>query len=921
MVSCWDWVGAKWWKFDFHTHTPASDDYGKGSDQRELRMISPKDWLLNYMKAEIDCVAVTDHNSGAWIDPLKQALSELEAENPPEFRPICLFPGVELTMQGNIHILALFPCEKTTSDIDNLLGAVKFRGTKGSSDACSECSAIEVLDEIQKENGIAIPAHVDEENGLFVFHGTTLEQVLDHKGIIAMEIKSLSYRKPQTYIDKKLNWAEVLGTDAHHPTGSSGLFYPGSHFTWVKMSEPSFDGLKLALIDGNISIKRSDSFSGNPNIHGLLAIESITIDNGRFIGRPTSFICRFNPWLNTIIGGRGTGKSTVIEFLRIALDRKEELPKSLEKDFNKYGEIPKSRQDEGLLIGESAFTVCFRKNGGRFLIKWSISDKCHIIEEETSPGEWVLSEGDIKQRFPVRIYSQKQIFELAKNPQALLKIIDDASDVSFRDWKFEWDELISKYLSIKAQIREIETGLHEESSIHGQLDDIKRKLDVFENAGHANILKCYQLRQDQEKAIETWENSWDNIAEQVKDLAEELEPSEVISHYLSLKRSEDQELIDETSSIIDKFQEFQEELLHIATRIDDTWKAWIDRKRSLMIIEKITSANRDYNDLLCKLSEVGTSDPAAYGPLVKQRQELEQKLENFTKKRVFLMQLQQKASECLIRVHEHREKITQLREDFLNKTLEGNSYVQISVIPYGNKDAVEGEFRDLINRSIGGFDKDIGSIDGDEGYLSLLYRDNGQTMEKRLENLKTSISLIFDGNIEAVESAKDQRFVSHIQKLTPEQIDRLQCWYPEDSLYVKYSLKNSGKFKPVEQGSPGQKTAALLAFVLSYGDEPLILDQPEDDLDNSLIYDLIVTELREIKQSRQVIVVTHNANIVVNGDAENVIALDISSSSGTTKVITQDCLQKPSIRDEICHVMEGGKVAFDQRYKRITAGK
>lgn len=851
---------------------------------------------------------------------LNRPFQNYKAENSPEFRPLCLFPGVELTVQGNIHILALFPCEKTTSDMDTLLGAVKFRGTRGSSDACSECSTVEVLDEIRKEGGIAIPAHVDEVNGLFVFHGTTLEQVLNHKDIIAIEVKDLSKEKPQAYIDKKLNWAEVLGTDAHHPTGNPRQFYPGSHFTWVKMSVPSFDGLKLALIDGNISLKRSDRFSGNPNVHGLLAIESITVDNAKFIGRPASFICRFNPWLNTIIGGRGTGKSTVIEFLRIALDRKEELPKSLEKDFIKYGEISKSRQDEGLLIDSSVFTVCFRKDGGKFRIKWSISDKDHKIEEENSQGEWTLSKGDVKQRFPVRIYSQKQIFELSKHPQALLQIVDDAPEVSFRDWKFEWDELISKYLSIKAQEREIKTGLQEESFIHGQLDDIKRKLDVFEKAGHADILKCYQFRQDQDKAIESWENSWVEVAEQVRDLAERLGPSEILSHHLSPNRSEDQELIDETSYIIDKFQEFQGELLQIATLIDDTWRAWIDRKGSLMITEKIASASKDYNDLLGKLSEVGTNDPAAYSPLVKQRQELEKKLESFAKKRDFLMQLQQKASECLKQVHEHRSRITQLRESFLKKTLEGNSYVQINVIPYGNKDTVEEEFRNLINRSIGGFDKDIGSIGGNEGLLSLLYRDNGQKMEKRIENLKTSISLIFDGNTAAVESAKDQRFVSHIQKLTPEQMDRLQCWYPDDSLDVQYSLKNSGKFKPVEQGSPGQKTAALLAFILSYGNEPLILDQPEDDLDNCLIYDLIVTELREIKQSRQVIVVTHNANIVVNGDAENVIALDVSSS-GTTKVITQDCLQKSSIRDVICHVMEGGKDAFDQRYKRINAGR
>lgn len=920
MVSCWDWVGARWWKFDFHAHTPASDDYGKGSNQRELRQISPKDWLLNYMRAEIDCVAITDHNSGAWIDSLKHALSELADENPSEFRPLCLFPGVEITAQNNTHILALFPCDKTTSDIDTLLGAVKFRGTKGKSEICTECSIVQVLDEIKTSGGLAIPAHVDEENGLFtVCSGITLNQVLDHGGISAIEIKNQSLDKPQAYINKKLNWPEVLGTDAHHPTGNLGQFYPGSHFTWVKMSKPSFNGLKLALIDGDISLKRSDSFSGNPNAHGLLAIESITVDNAKFIGRPASFICRFNPWLNTIIGGRGTGKSTVIEFLRIALDRKEELPKSLEKDFIKYGEISKSRKDDGLLIDNSAFTVCFRKDGGRFQIKWSISDKCYKIEEETSPGEWTLSEGDVKQRFPVRIYSQKQIFELAKHPQALLQIVDDAPEVSFHDWKFEWDELISKYLSIRAQEREIQTGLQEESFIHGQLDDIKRKLEVFEKAGHADVLKAYQFRQDQDKAIETWENSWDDIAEQVKVLADRLVPSEIISHHLSPNRDEDKELIKETSQIKDTFQEFQGEILQIATRIDDTWKAWLDRKGSLMITEKIASASKDYKDLLEKLSKVGASDPAAYGPLVKQRQELEKKLEGFTEKRDFLTQLQQKAEKCLKQVHEHRSKITQLREDFLEKTLEGNSYVQIKVIPYGNKDTVEEEFRNLINRSNGGFDKDIGSIRDNEGLLSSLYQDNGQTMEERIKTLKTLILEIYNGNDAGVESAKDLRFVAHIKKLAPEQMDRLECWYPGDSLDVQYSLKDSDRFKPVEQGSPGQKTAALLAFILSYGNEPLILDQPEDDLDNSLIYDLIVTELREIKQLRQVIVVTHNANIVVNGDAENVIALDIQS--GQTRAKAQNCLQESSIRDEICRVMEGGPEAFDQRYKRINAGR
>lgn len=920
MSAAWDWASAKWWKFDFHNHTPASDDYGKGLDQAQHKQISHKDWLLNYMRQGIDCVAVTDHNSGAWIDPLKQALQELASEGHPDYRPLYLFPGVEITVQGNIHILAVFGTDKTTSDIDSLLGAVRYRATKGRSDGCSECSAVEVIDEIARSGGLAIPAHVDQANGLVtVCSGNTLEQVLDKKNAFAMEVTDLAQAKPQLYIGKNLNWAEVLGTDSHHPSGTGGQRYPGSHFTWVKMSEPSYDGLRLALIDGALSLKRSDRFTGDPNTHGQLAIESIVVDDAKYLGRGQSFSCQLNPWLNTIIGGRGTGKSTSLEFLRIALKRKGEIPKSLEKEFTKYSQTSSDRQDEGLLKDATKITVGFRKDGGRFRITWSNAENRYAIEEETAPGTWSASEGDIAQRFPVRIYSQKQIFELAKHPQALLQVVDDAPAVNHRDWKLEWDELVSKYLSIRAQEREVQAGLQEESVIKGQLEDVKRKLEVFEKAGHADVLKAYQLRQNQSKAIDSWEKTWEGSAEQVRDISGSLLPPELDSQHFNIEIADDKELIDAAAGIRATFEKLQIEMNSIAQRIDDAKSAWNQARPGLEISKKITTANQEYTDLLGQLSAAGAGDPSAYGVLVKQRQDLEEKLKGCNKKRETLAQHQKIAEECLGKLHEHRAKITKLREDFLKDTLVGNSYVQINVIPFGNKITVEEEFRNLIDRGNGGFDRDIGVVDGDEGLLATLTQNSSKTMEEKIAALKSSLLAIHANDTTAVAEAKDRRFVSHIQGLTPEQIDRILCWFPDDSLDVRYSLRDGESFKPVEQGSPGQKTAALLAFILSYGNEPLVLDQPEDDLDNHLIYDLIVTQLREIKQKRQVLVVTHNANIVVNGDAENVIALDVRS--GQTRIVTQGGLQEPSIRDEICRVMEGGKEAFDQRYKRINAGR
>ncbi|MGV3753725.1 TrlF family AAA-like ATPase [Citrobacter freundii] len=676
-----NWIGSRWWKFDFHNHTPTSDDYGKGPNQAQYMQITHKDWLLNYMRQGIDCVAVTDHNSGAWIDPLKQALKELASESHEDYRPLYLFPGVELTVQGNIHILAIFGEDKTTADIDSLLGAVRYRATKGKSDGCSECSAVEVIDEIARSGGLAIPAHVDQASGLFtVCTGNTLEQVLDNKCVFAMEVTDLAKAKPQLYIGKNLNWAEVLGTDSHHPSGTGNQRYPGSHFTWVKMSEPSYDGLRLALIDGALSLKRSDNFTGDPNIHGQLAIESIVVDDAKYLGRGQSLSCQLNPWLNTIIGGRGTGKSTSLEFLRIALKRKGEIPKSLEKEFTKYSQTSKDRQDEGLLKDSTKITVGLRKDGGRFRITWSNTDDIYGIEEETAPGVWCTSEGDIAQRFPVRIYSQKQIFELAKHPQALLQVVDDAPVVNHRDWQLKWDELVSKYLSLRAQEREVQAGLQEESVTKGQLEDVKRKLEVFEKAGHADVLKAYQLRQNQSKAMDSWVTAWEGSAEQVRDISGSLLPAELDLQYFDIGNADDKELFDTVKGIRAMFEKLQIEMNSIAQRIDDVKNSWNQARSDLGISKRITAASQEYIGLLSQLSAADAGDPSAYGVLVKQRQDFEDKLKGFDKKRETLAQHQKSAEEYLVKLHEHRALITKLREDFLKNTLVGNSYVQINVI-------------------------------------------------------------------------------------------------------------------------------------------------------------------------------------------------------------------------------------------------
>ena len=166
--------------------------------------------------------------------------------------------------------------------------------------------------------------------------------------------------------------------------------------------------------------------------------------------------------------------------------------------------------------------------------------------------------------------------------------------------------------------------------------------------------------------------------------------------------------------------------------------------------------------------------------------------------------------------------------------------------------------------------------------------------------------------------SRDQRFDNVLQRTNPEQIDRLALYTPNDSVLVRYR-DASGAWKKLAQGSPGQQAAALLAFVLRHGEEPIILDQPEDDLDNTIIYELLVETLREVKTTRQVIVVTHNPNIVVHADAEYVISLD--TRNGQTCVARDGGLQDQKVRQEICRVMEGGEEAFRKRYHRMVPSK
>lgn len=915
MSTTWKWSGARWWKCDLHVHTPKSDDYGSGPTQAALKARTAQDWVLDYMRAGLDCIAITDHNSGDWIDDLKSAETALAKEKHAEYRKLHIFPGVEISVNGGVHVLAIFDPSKGSRDIVGLLGACGYHGAPGKSDAVTDKSFTQVVDEIVKLGGIVIPAHADKDNGLFKLTGQTLQQALSCEQVFALELVDKGYLIPGAYTAANVFWTEVVGSDAHHPSGSAGQQYPGSRFTWVKMGTPGIEGLRLALLDGSLSVLRSDSATGNPNDHAEMVIESIEISQARFIGRPKPYELRLNPWMNAVIGGRGTGKSTVVEFLRLALRREEELPEALRPDFEKYKTVYPDRDESGLLTNDATIRAVYRKDGASYRVQWNPSGSLDPIQQLTAKG-WSRTEGDIRQRFPVRMYSQKQVFQLANTPLALLNIINDAPEVDYSSWEKRLNTEEYQYLSLRAKIREIETGLAEESRLKGELEDVKRKLAIFEQSGHAEILKTLQKRRRQLQAVESWETRLSDAGHRLRETAEEISPETLDDSTFDKANPEDASLLEAARKAYDASGAMARQIKNLAQQADTILADWLKKKDASEWKASVDKAILDYESLLERLTKEGVADPAGYGVLVQRRQVIEKQLGELDDRKKQVVKLRTQAGATLERVAVLRREITATRGDFLRKVLKDNLYVRITIVPYGAKETVEAEFRRLIQRDSGGFEKDVGRPGGD-GLLGDVYKDGlaAASVEKRLASLKEGLREIARDPQHAQVS--DKRFAAHIAKLPPEALDRLDLWFPEDSLNVEYSTSTDQQvFRPIHEGSPGQKTAALLAFLLSYGDEPLILDQPEDDLDNHLIYDLIVTQLREVKRRRQVLVVTHNANIVVNGDAEYVVAL--TPRAGQSQVEADGCLQDKAVRQTICNVMEGGEKAFEQRYRRIA---
>ena len=915
-------LGSRWLKFDFHNHSPQSGDYGRGDES--FKSTSEEEWLQKAMESGLDCVVVTDHNSGGWIDVLKaknRELCDLE-EKPDWYKDLTIFPGAEITVANSssrVHLLAVFDPSCDSQKVTGVLGACGITSGHGDEKhtATQELGFTGVVRKVIDAGGIAIPAHIDGSQGLLDgVTSLTPELGKSLESISSAEFCDLNkFDTAEISLKNAINrLAKIAGSDSHKPDEI------GRYSSWLKMTSPSIDGLRLALMDHEFCVKNQEN---DPNHKPDVFLSELVISSmrhcGRISGKP---LCLpLHPHFNAIIGGRGTGKSTVLESTRIVSRRDEDLKNEaprLKEDLDRFMKLS---QHKGVMLNDTEILLKLHRRGKDYQLCWRQDGSGSVLKENTASGWDEIEVGNLKERFPISIFSQKQINELASNPRGLLEVVDRTPEVNRNEWKSRWESTKSEVLQLRERRRELLRQLSEEAAIRTKLVDVENDLKQYEEKGHGEILKQYQKRSQQKNSLPD-SQLFEDLAESIKETATLVEfPDFPEAHFDDQDETVEKvkEIHQETSA---KIAKYKRALLLIAGRIeiiktermtamaDTQWE--VELQASISGYEALT---KEYEE---KESELSLS---LYGDWVEQRNLLQEQLTNLATVAKEKEKIEEQIGEKFKLLETMRSELIDKRRTFIENVIGSSAFVRMELVQYGDISTLEHDYRNILGLDGDKFKSSVLDKDDLKGILFDLHNWEAESSNEDqigviLTELKSKTFNIALGKDSGNHGAFDTR-LKKILETQPAIFDQLDAWWPEDLLRVKYSKNpSSGKFDDLEKGSAGQKAAAILAFLLSHGSEPLIIDQPEDDLDNALIYDLIVQQIHENKNNRQLIIVTHNPNIVVNGDAELVHVLKFTN--GQVQLNLRGGLEDLSVRDAICTIMEGGRQAFDKRYKRIT---
>ena len=834
---------------------------------------------------DVSVLAITNHNDASSVPVFRNAALS---------HGIHVFPGFELSSSEGVHILCIYPQETTDQQLQRFLGEFGITLTRPSSTS-SHKSFIEILSMVRNQGGVTVAAHVTNDGGLFsVLSGQARIRAWQNEDLLAIQIpesvkglsrdvrlivenKNAEYRRART-ISQELTTAAINATDVVKP---EDLADP-SATCLIKMSEVSVEGLRQAFLDPSSRIR----LNSDPTPEEHVELVAIAWDGGFMDGAAV----HLNSNLNVLVGGRGTGKSTLVESLRYVLGIEP-----IGEDARVAHEgIIRHVLRSGTKI--SLLARSYRPVQRQYRIERTVPNPPVIRNHES--GEVLnVRPDDVMPR--IEVYGQHEISELARNSEKRTRLLDRfvERDSSLTQKKAKLRRDLEK---TRRSILDVSMELHQIEERLATLPGLEETLNQFQEAGLEDRLREQSLLVREERVLDSISLRLEPFRELVASVRNEIPIDRV---FLSPKALEDlpgKQILADADNFLGRFSreieelvgKFEEAIARVEKEIDLITSRWSERKHNVQ---------------------------AAYEGILRELQQSAVDGEEFIRLR--------REIEALRPLRERRNLLTRLEDEHLS--LRRSLLADWEDVKAEEFRLLDRAAKKVTRRLKGRVQVNVAAAGDREPLFALLRSEVGGQLSSTIERLKTfpSISLIDLANAcrEGVEELRARynltpaqaRNIAEAASEVPMRIEELDL---PPTTAIQLNTAPSGEapsWQALEFVSSGQKATAVLLLLLLESDAPLIVDQPEDDLDNRFITEGVVPRIREEKRRRQFVFSTHNANIPVLGDAELIVGLAASGDAegGYASVAPEHMgsIDVQPVRELVEEILEGGRDAFETR--------
>ncbi|MBI5374201.1 MAG: AAA family ATPase [Candidatus Schekmanbacteria bacterium] len=686
----------------------------------------------------------------------------------------------------------------------------------------------------------------------------------------------------------------------------------GKSCTWIKWSEPTAEALRQACL-----AKESRMSHDEPALPSLW-ITSVSVSNSKFLGRVEIDL---NQQYNAIIGGRGTGKSTILEYLRWGL-----CDQSIDNIDSDIAPVQIKRKK---LIDDT-----LQKYDGEVHVNFLLNDIKHVVKRSSKTQEILLkisdadfiktTEQEIRNLFPLQAYSQKQLSSVGVRIEELKRFVElpikktlDKIRSDIRDTDAKTRVTYSNLIRKKEIEVEINKYNIEINSLTIQLEGLRANLKGLSDDDQKIIVQ--KARYDTEdQIIENLKNELKNAQALVESLKSEFSGS-------LTDKEEKVEL--ENAKIIEEIKnEFLNKFTEIKNQIDILFEL-VSESSFKDISEKIKS----WENLK---ADFGEQYEAAKANANVNQQQLKQ-IQDIEKRVIALKKLQIENRNALNALGDpeaiykdlrerwdmlHNEKITTIDEQCqqfsslsdgvikaeITKSLDVNVLKQKFKIAFAGMNIKEQKIDDLCQYMLSAENPLFNWNNILTELESLVFHNVSGYEQLPLTPILDKCGLILSEKTRIVNNFEPKKWLD---------LSVTELEFNPNFFY--YTNKDTSEYIEFVDASAGQQATALLSILLNQHGGPLIIDQPEDDVDSKMIKS-IVEQIWESKSKRQLIFASHNANFVVNGDAELVICCDYIKAGDQTggQIKCVGAIDNEKIKEEITTVTEGGEEAFKLRMKK-----